>query len=163
MTLAIFKRCTHMPNTVQFVTGQILVDVTGLYDIAVAQISVDQLVRVVRNIHLFFTQQFPVVAIRGTIEHVKVVGGTHAVSRGTWAIIGHLGGTANSTLASVVDPGTSWLFHLIQGLVNQKYVTSQSRWSGNRLLEEKQHVVILARCIVRQVAIPSQFVLELYD
>lgn len=70
----------HVPDAVQLVAGQILVDMTGLEDVRVLEVRGVQAVAVVRDVQLLLADQFPVVAIRGTVVHVQLVGGAHAVA-----------------------------------------------------------------------------------
>ncbi|MNZ87760.1 hypothetical protein D3C78_1066310 [compost metagenome] len=90
---------------------------SGLENVGVFQRGRSQAVVVVRNVHLLLADQFPVVAIRSTIEQVAVVRSAHAVRRGTWPIIGNLRCTSHTTLTGVVDPGQTRLLDLIDGFM----------------------------------------------
>src|SRR5690606_21847508 len=150
VTLAFLQGCLNHPHPVQFIAGQVLVDVTWLDDVRVAQVVIDQLVGVVGNIQLLLAHQFPVVAVRCTVDHVEVIGRTHTVGRGTRAVIGNLGCTTYTTLTGVVDPRQTRLLHLVDGFVHQQYVTSQTRGGNDLLLEVVQNVLTLLGIIIRQ-------------
>src|SRR5690554_1126916 len=158
-----FKGRAHVPHAVQLIASQILIDVACLDDLIVAETAINQLVGVVRNVHLFLANQFPVVTVRSAVEHVKVIGRTHAVSRGTRTIVSDLRGSTNATLAGVVDPGTTGLCNLVNGFVYQQHVTGQTCRRGNGLLEVEQHVVVLTFRVVREVGVPGQLILEFYN
>src|SRR5690606_26085180 len=48
-----FKGRAHVPHAVQLIASQILIDVACLDDLIVAETAINQLVGVVRNVHLF--------------------------------------------------------------------------------------------------------------
>ncbi|VVN72473.1 hypothetical protein PS687_05636 [Pseudomonas fluorescens] len=147
--LARLDRADHFPHAVQFVAGQVLVDVAGLDDVVVLEARRIELVAVVGDVHLLLAHQLPVVAVGSAGKHVEVVGGAQAIGRGARPVIGHLRRTAHAALAGVVDPGQARLFHLVEGFVHQQHVARQARRGGDRLLEEAQHVGRLGRVDIR--------------
>ncbi|MNE85152.1 hypothetical protein D3C80_1821180 [compost metagenome] len=68
-----------MPDTVQLIAGQVLVDVAGLDDVSVFNARRLQAVVVIGNVDLFLANKLPVVAVRRAIHHIGVVGGAHAI------------------------------------------------------------------------------------
>ena len=132
-----FQGCANMPYTVQLVASVILIDMTSLNNLVIAQTAIGQLVGVVRNVHFLLANQLPVVAIRSTVEHVEVIRSTHTVRRGTRSVIRYLRRPTNPTLTGVVNPRTARLGNLVDGLVYQQYVTGETCRSGNGLLEVK--------------------------
>ena len=135
----------------QFVTGQVLVDVARLDDVVVLELRRVQAVAVVRNVHLALAHQFPVVTVRCAGEHVVVVRGAQAVRGGARAVVRNLRGAANAALAGVVDPRQARLLHLVQGLVHQQDVTGQARRRRYLLLEVGEDVAGLADILVTHV------------
>ena len=85
-----------------------------------------QSVGVVRNVHLLLPHQLPVVPVDGPVVHVELVRGPHAVGSGARVVVGDVGGAADPALAGVVEPGAAVLFHLVEGLVDQKNAASQA-------------------------------------
>src|SRR5690554_1942096 len=140
VTLACLDVALYFPHAVQLEAGVLRVDVTGLQDIAVLQFRIGQLAGVVRNVDFLLADQFPVVTVRCTTEHVEVVSSTHAVGRSTRTVVGYLRGAANATLTGVVYPRHARLFQLIQGVVYQQHVTGQTCRRVHPLLEVHQHV-----------------------
>src|SRR5690606_29527303 len=95
-----------------------------------------------------------------TVVHVEVVGSTQAVGGGTRTVIGHLRRTAYTPLTGVVQPGQTRFLDLVEGLVNQQYVTGQTRRSSYALFEVEQHVAFLALVHVGQRTTEGELVNE---
>ena len=142
MTLTFFQGRGHFPYTVQLITSQILIDMARLDDIGVLQICTLQFVRVIWNVNFLLAFQFPVVTIRCTVKHIKVIRSTQTISRSTWTVISNLWRTTNATLTSVIYPSFTWLFYLVQCFVNQQNVTRQTCRRQYILLEVEQHILI---------------------
>ncbi len=140
----------HFPDAVQLIARQILVDMTSLEDLVVLDLRRAQLVVVVGDEHLALAHQLPVVTIRSAVVQVEVVGGTHAVSSGTWAVVGDLRSATNAALTSVVDPRHTRGCYLVDGLVDQQHVTGQTRRVGYLLFEVIQHLGRTAGLVVLQ-------------
>src|SRR3990167_10254547 len=160
MTLAGLQGRSHMPYTVQLVTGLLLVDMARLDDFAVLQLRRIQTVGVVRNVDFLLAVQLPLVTVRCTVVHVEVVGSTQAIGGGTRPVIRHLRGATHATLTGVVQPCQTRLFHLVEGFVHQQYVTGQTRRCSYPLLEVEQHVAFLAGVDTLQRATESELILE---
>ncbi len=150
----------HMPDAVQLVAGQVLVDVAGLDDFAVLDLRIVELVAVVGNVDFLLAFQLPVVAVRRTVVHVEVVRGAQAVGGGAGTVVGHLRSPPHAALAGVVEPRQARLLDLVEGLVDQQHVTGQARGRGDPLLEVEQHVARLVRVVVLQVGTEGEGILE---
>ncbi|MNH30213.1 hypothetical protein D3C79_904960 [compost metagenome] len=79
VSLAWLERGLYMPDTMQFVAGQVLVDVPGFDDVGVFQARRPQFVVVVGDVDLLLAHQLPVVAVRRAVHQVGVVGGAQAI------------------------------------------------------------------------------------
>src|SRR5690606_39973865 len=110
-------------------------NVAGFNDLIVLHRWIFQLVRVVRNVHFLLADQFPVVTVRSTVVHIQVVRGTHTIGSSTRTIVRHLRSQTYTTLTSVIYPGLTRLFYLIQRFVYQQYVTRQTSRRQYVLLE----------------------------
>ncbi len=114
----------------QFVAGQRRVQVTDLEQVLVLNLRAGDLVVVVRDVDFLLAHQFPVVAIRSTVEHVGIVGGTQAIGGSDRRVVCQVRRTTHATLTGVVTPGLARFLDLIQGLVNQHRTTGQTRRAG---------------------------------
>ncbi|MCY1397788.1 hypothetical protein D9M71_128070 [compost metagenome] len=152
-----------MPHTVQLVARQVLVDVAGLDDVGVLQARTIQLVAVVGDVDLLLAFELPVVAVRRTVVHVEVVGGTQTVGGGTRTVVGHLRSAAHAALAGVVEPGQARFLHLVEGFVHQQHVTGQAGRRRHALLEVEQHVARLVGIVVLQLVAEGELVLEVHQ
>ncbi|MCY1418396.1 hypothetical protein D9M71_339550 [compost metagenome] len=135
----------HFPHTVQFVAGQVLVDMTGLDHVRVLQLRRPQLVVVVGNVDFLLADQLPVVAVWRAVVHVVVVCHAHAVGGGTRAIVGDLRGAAYAALAGVIGPRQARFLDLVDGLVGQDHVAGQTRRTNHRLGDVQEEVRALLR------------------
>src|SRR3990167_8100726 len=160
MTLARFQGRGHMPDAVQLITGQVLVDMASLDDLVILQLRRVQTVAVVRNVDFLLAVQLPLVTVRCTVVHVEVVGSTQTVSSGTRTVIGHLRRATYATLAGVVQPRQTRLLHLVEGFVHQQHVTSQTRRGGYPLLEVEQHIAWLAGIGILERTAEGELILE---
>src|SRR5690554_1247445 len=161
VTLTLLHVTLYFPGTVQFEAGVLGIDVTGLEHISVLQTRLGQLAGVVRQKDLFLADQFPVIAVRSATVHGEVVSGTHAVGSGTRTIIGYLRGATYTTLTSVVYPGHTRLFQLIQSVMHQQYVTRQTGRGVHPLFEEQQGVGHAGRINVRHQVRIADFLFHL--
>src|SRR5690606_29473264 len=59
VTLALFQRGLYMPYPVKLVTRQPLVDMTRLDDLIILQVTINQFVGVIRDVHFLFADQLP--------------------------------------------------------------------------------------------------------
>src|SRR3990167_3703748 len=160
MTLARFQGRGHMPDAVQLITGQVLVDMASLDDLVILQLRRVQTVAVVRNVDFLLAVQLPLVTVRCTVVHVEVVGSTQTIGGGTRTVIRHLRCAAHATLTGVVQPCQTRLLHLVEGFVHQQHVTGQTRRCSYPLLEVEQHVAFLAGVDTLQRATESELILE---
>src|SRR5690606_12240813 len=160
MALAIFQGGFYFPHTVQFVAGQILINVAGFYDVIVLNSRIFQLVRVVRNVHFLLADQFPVVTVRTTVVHIQVGRGTHTLGGSTRTVVSHLRSQAYTTLTSVIYPGLTRFFYLIQRFVYQQYVTRQASRRQHVLLEGEQYVFVFVRREVGQLGTEGKLILQ---
>ncbi|MNF63796.1 hypothetical protein D3C84_455070 [compost metagenome] len=144
VTFAWLDLSHNLPNSMQFIAGQILIDMTGLEDVGVLEVWRVELVAVVRDVQLLFSDKLPGVSIRCAVEHVEVVRRGQTIGRGGWAIIGNLWRPAYTSLTCTVQPSTTWLFYLVDGFVKQQHVAGQARGPGHPLQEIKQDVISLA-------------------
>ncbi|MNP36605.1 hypothetical protein D3C76_1300070 [compost metagenome] len=150
MPLIGLDRGDHLPDPMQLIAGQVLVDVPGLDHIGVLEVRRVELVAVVGDVHFLLADQLPVIAIRRSGKHVEVVRGAQPVGRGAHAVIGHLRCPAHTALTGVVDPGLAGFLDLVEGFVNQQHVARQARRRGDFLLEIVEDVFIAAWLQVSQ-------------
>ncbi|MNZ83548.1 hypothetical protein D3C78_1022790 [compost metagenome] len=135
----------HVPYAVQLVAAQVLVDVALLDDVGVFHVGRLQLVAVVRDVQFLLADQFPVVAVRGAVHHVGVVGGAHAVGSLAGCVVGQFRGAAHAALAGVVDPGFARFGNLVDGLVGHRHGACQTSRTGYREDVVEQHVLRFGR------------------
>ncbi|MNN18901.1 hypothetical protein D3C81_1321210 [compost metagenome] len=143
MPLPRFERGLYMPDTMQLITRQVLVDVPRFDDVVVLEFRRLQLVVVVGDVHLLLANQLPVIAVRRAVHHVGVIGGAHAVRAIARAVVGHLRCTPHPALAGVVDPGQAGFLDLIDGFVDQHHAAGQTRRCGDFLLVVVKDVIAL--------------------
>src|SRR5690554_7591189 len=161
VALTLLHVALYFPGPVQLEAGMLGVDVTSLEHIGVLQTRLGRLAGVVRQKDFLLADQFPVIAVRSATVHGEVVSGTHAVGSGTRTIIGYLRGATYTTLTSVVYPGHTRLFQLIQSVMHQQYVTRQTGRGVHPLFEEQQGVGHAGRINVRHQVRITDFLFHL--
>ncbi|MCY1512764.1 hypothetical protein D9M68_472380 [compost metagenome] len=150
----------HDPHAVQFVAGDGRVQVARLQQVVVFDLGAGHLVVVVGNVDFLLAHQLPVVAVRRTVEHVGVIGGTQAVGGGDRRVVGEVRRAAHATLAGVVAPGLARFLDLVQGLVDQGRTTGQAcRALGEGQVEEEDVVQVGVRPF-RVVVLEQGFLLR---
>ncbi|MNC07014.1 hypothetical protein D3C75_545410 [compost metagenome] len=156
MTLARCNSGLKLPDTMQFPAHLVWIEVVS-HEGVISFFGVE-LVVVVRDVHFFFPNDLPVIAIRMADEamhFIKVVS-TRRYKIG--CVIADSGSATHSALAYQILPSLSWFLH-IDTVMRHKRLTRFKRW----LVGQKAQQRILSRPFISTAVLVVIRVLPIFD
>ena len=149
----------------QFVAGEVLVDVSGLQDVRVLHRIAVKFIGIVGDEHFFFADQLPIVAVGGTVKHVELVARALTVGGGAGIVVGDVRRAGDASAAGVVNPSAAGLFNLVHGLLREENGAGEASGRNDRLFEHDQGIILFefGGGHVRERVVENKFILELHE
>ncbi|MNN57577.1 hypothetical protein D3C81_1725710 [compost metagenome] len=156
MALAWCNSGLKLPDTMEFPAHLVWIEVVS-HESVVTFFGVE-LVVVVRNVHFFFSNELPVIAIWVPDEAMYLIKIVSPRCYKIGCVITDSGSTPHSALAYQILPSLSWFLH-IDTVMRHKRLTRFKRW----LVGQKAQQRILSRPFISTAVLVVIRVLPIFD